>query len=227
MYTAIIPAAGSGSRMNLGYNKLLHKIAGYTVIEHTVRHFLNDIMCRQIIITSSADDLEKISGLFYREKRIEVVLGDVTRQESICQALEFVKHDIVLIHDGARPFINKQIINDCADLAATGVGAITGVKIKDTIKKRHSSNNNMISQTLNRDQLIAVQTPQAFPTDVLKKAYALAKNVSFLSTATDDAMIVEKFTEIPVMIVEGDYKNLKFTTTEDLEYFEFLLRRRF
>ena len=227
MYSVIIPAAGSGSRMNLGYNKLLHKVANQTIIEHTVRWFFNDIKCRQIIIVINLVDQEKMERLFERQPRIQFVIGSHSRGESIYEGLKVVKEKIVLIHDGARPFINQQMIDDCYDQAAKDFGAICAVVPKDTIKMRHTSRSDMIGSTLNREQLLAVQTPQAFPTDILLKANELAKRTNFLELATDDASIVEKFTEVAVKVVAGDYKNIKFTTPEDIDYFEFLLRRRF
>lgn len=226
MYTVILPAAGTGSRMNLGYNKLLHKIGGRTIIEHTVAWFLNDIKCTQIIIVVSANDQAAMSDLFNNHPRVEIALGGPSRQESIYNALEQIREDIVMIHDGARPFINQNTIDNCYEIALKGLGAVVAVTPKDTIKQRHSSKLNIISRTLTRNTLVAIQTPQAFPTSVFKKANELAKNAKTLGTATDDASLVEKYTEIDVKIIDGNYKNIKFTTVEDIEYFEFLMRRK-
>jgi len=226
MYAVIIPAAGTGSRMNLGYNKLFHKINNRTVIEHTVQWFINDIKCRQIIIVTSLDDKEKMSQLFDRQNRVICVTGATSRQESIYQGLLTVTEEIVLVHDGARPFINQQMIDDCYDIASKGFGAVCGVASKDTIKERVVDAVDTIGRTLKREQLVMVQTPQGFRTNILKKANELAIESNSLHLATDDASLVERYTEIPVKIVAGDYKNIKFTTVDDIDYFEFMLRRK-
>ncbi|MCL1990577.1 MAG: 2-C-methyl-D-erythritol 4-phosphate cytidylyltransferase [Defluviitaleaceae bacterium] len=225
MYTVILPAAGTGSRMKLGYNKLFHQVADRTVIEHTVSHFLNDAHCTQIIIVTNAHDQAKMSDLFNSHAHVDLILGGNTRQESIYHALEHVKEDVVLVHDGARPFINSRIIHACYETAKSGLGAITAVPLKDTVKKRQSFQTALIEKTLNRARLVATQTPQAFPTSVLKMANARAKQAHTLNEATDDASLVEQYTEIDIKIIDGDYKNMKFTTSEDIAYFEFLMKK--
>ena len=224
MYTVIIPASGSGSRMGLGYNKLFHKISYRTIIEHTVAVFSNDIKCSQIIITARKDELFKMRDLFERRQRIEIVTGGSTRQESIVNALSHVREKVVLIHDGARPFVTQSLIDSCYDIAEQGFSAIVAVSPKDTIKKRHPSRLDIVDRTLPRDELVCVQTPQAFPTDVLQKAHQLAQYAGL--EATDDAMLVENYIDIPVKIVEGDHRNIKFTTPDDIPYFEFLMEKR-
>jgi len=225
MYTVILPAAGSGKRMNLGYNKLFHKIAKRTVIEHTVAWFLNDVKCNQIIIVANEDDQVNMYDLFHSYPRIEIVLGGQTRQESIYNALEYVREEVVLVHDGARPFVNDEIIDACYETALKGFGAVTAVPLKETIKQRSSSKVDVIEKTLVRAELISVQTPQAFPTAILKKANEFAKNAHKLAEATDDSSLVEKYTEVEIKIIDGDYRNIKFTTNEDIVYFDFLMKK--
>ncbi|MCL2559219.1 MAG: 2-C-methyl-D-erythritol 4-phosphate cytidylyltransferase [Turicibacter sp.] len=225
MYSVIIPAAGTGSRMGLGYNKLLYKVAGRTVIEHTVAKFFNDIKCKQIILTVSPEDQDKMERLFGNQPRTSLVIGGKTRQESIYNALELVKEATVLIHDGARPFVTEEIIDRCYEAAADGsVGAIVAVPPKDTIKQRNSRRSELVNRTIPREELVIVQTPQAFPTDVLKAANRLALRTDYVGT--DDASLVENFTEVPIKIVDGDYQNIKFTTPEDIKYFEILTKGR-
>jgi len=225
MYSVIIPAAGTGSRMGLGHNKLFYKVLEHTIIEHTVNKFAIDQKCKQIILTVNIADLEKMKEIFANHPAVEVVIGGKTRQESIYNALEWVTEEIVLVHDGARPFVSANMIDACYDVANKGLGAVAAVLPKDTIKQRHSSRADVINRTIARDELVAVQTPQAFPTAVLKRANELAKNVHALNEATDDASLVEKYTEIDVKIVDGDYRNIKFTTPEDIAYFEFLVKK--
>ena len=226
MYTVIIPAAGTGSRMGLGHNKLFYKVSGQTVIEHTVNKFTTDLKCKQIILTVSNVDLEKMNEIFTSYPTVKTVIGGESRQESIYNGLAQVTGEIVLIHDGARPFISANIIDACYNVVESGFGAIAAVLPKDTIKQRHPSKEDVVGLTLSRNELVAVQTPQAFPTSVLKKANELAKIAGTLSAATDDASLVEKYTDIDIKIVNGSYKNIKFTTPEDIEYFEFLLRKK-
>jgi len=223
MYTVILPAAGIGARMGLGYNKLFHKIARRTIIEHTAAVFLNDIKCSQIIITANEDDLLKMHTLFEHKPRVEIIVGGETRQASVFNALKHVDKEIVLVHDGARPFVTQKMIDDCYDIAEQGFCAIVAMPLKDTIKQRHSSKIDVVNRTIPRDEFIFAQTPQAFPTDVLQKAHQLAHNAFIV--ATDDASLVENHTEIDVKIVEGDYKNIKFTSPEDIAYFEFLIKK--
>lgn len=223
MYTVIIPASGTGSRMGLGYNKLFHKIAKRTIIEHTVAVFLNDIKCSQIIITTNEKDLPNMETIFKTQQRVEFVLGGITRQISVFKALSNIKQNIVLIHDAARPFVTQKIIDDCYDTAQQGFGVIAGITSKDTIKQRHSTASDIVNRTIPRDELVLVQTPQAFPTNILQKAHQLANN-AFVS-ATDDATLVENHTEVQIKIIEGCYKNIKFTTPEDIAYFEFLIKK--
>lgn len=225
MYSVIIPAAGTGSRMGLDHNKLFYKISDHTIIEHTVNKFTTDQKCKQIILTVSVADLEKMQKIFTNYPPVKIVIGGKTRQESVYNALEQVTEEIVIVHDGARPFVTSKIIHACYNIAKKGFGAISAVLPKDTIKQRHPSKVDTIGLTLLRNELVAVQTPQAFPTAVLRKANDLAKKANTLSAATDDASIVEKYTDVDIKIVAGDYKNIKFTTLEDIEYFKFLMKK--
>jgi len=225
MYTVILPAAGSGTRMNLGYNKLFHRFAKRTVIEHTVAWFLNDDKCNQIIIVVNERDQADMCDLFHSYPRIEIVLGGSSRQESIYNALDYVREHVVLVHDGARPFVNDDIIDACYDAAAAGFGAVAAVSLKDTIKQRNLTKENVVEKTLSRSELVAVQTPQAFPFAVLQKANEFAKNAHTLADATDDASLVEKYTELEIKIIEGCQRNIKFTTEEDIAYFDFLIKK--
>jgi len=225
MYSVIIPAAGTGSRMGLGHNKLFYKFSEHTIIEHTVNKFTADQKCKQIILTVNIADLEKMKEIFADISTIKIVIGGESRQESIYNALEQVTKEVVLIHDGARPFVTSKTIDACYEVAKKGFGAIAAVLPKDTIKQRHSSKLDTVGLTLLRNELVAVQTPQAFPVSILRKANELAKNANTLNTATDDASLVEKYTNTDIKIVAGDYKNVKFTTPEDLEYFEFLMKK--
>jgi len=226
MYSAIIPASGTGSRMGFRFNKLLYKINDMTILEYTARTFLEDARCKQIILTVNHKDFDKISQIFASSTKVQIEIGSKTRQESIYNGMQVVTEDFVLIHDGARPFITESMISSCLKVLDKDRGAVLGFTPKDTIKLRKKFDPRFIESTLIRDELVAVQTPQCFPTSPLKEANEKAFRDGFLPVATDDAMIFEKYTDIPIEIVEHNEANPKFTTPDDVEYFEFLLKKR-
>ena len=126
--------------------------------------------------------------------------------------------EVVLVHDGARPFVTQQMISECFELAKKGHPSIVAVPVKDTMKRVV---NGVVVETPNRDEMYSVQTPQAAPTELLKKAHEAAKKTHFLGT--DEASLIEKYTDIPVCVVKGAYTNIKLTTPEDLLMAEQLL----
>jgi 2-C-methyl-D-erythritol 4-phosphate cytidylyltransferase len=160
------------------------------------------------------------------DMRPEVILvaGGDRRQDSVCNALAAVpaKCDVVLIHDAARPFAEPEII-DAAARAAFETGAATAaVPVKDTIMQLDAGKHDQ-PQTLDRDTLYAIQTPQAFRPDVIRKAHDNARQTA--QQATDDASLVRSMGQ-PVEIVKGSYYNIKITTAVDLVYAAALLRAR-
>ena len=131
-----------------------------------------------------------------------------------------IKEDgLVLVHDGARPFIDHLLIKRLTEAAATHGGAIVAVPVKDTIKKVKE---NMVIETVERSSLWAVQTPQAFRVSILKKAHEEAEKADYLGT--DDASLLERMGQ-PVVIIEGNYDNIKITTQEDLYFAEAILHK--
>lgn len=222
MYSAIVLAAGIGSRMGLGYNKMLHQIKGQPVVIHTIKKFLNDVTCRQVVLVVNELEIETMQQLLsdagVNDARIEFVSGGSERQYSVYHGLQVVREDVVLVHDGARPFVTRQMISECVELAKQGHPSIVAVPVKDTMKRVV---NGIVVETPNRDEMYSVQTPQAAPTELLKKAHEAAKEVDFLGT--DEASLIEKYTHIPVMVVKGAYTNIKLTTPEDLLMAEQLL----
>lgn len=223
MYSVIIPAAGNGTRLNLGYNKVFYNLFGKTIIEHTVNVFLNDLKCTQIIVTSTEGDLPKMKELFKNSNKVEFSLGGKSRQESIYKALKFVTENVTIIHDGSRPFLVQEMIDGCYNIAKEGDGVTVAIKPNYTVKKIHPSNSSVLG-TINREELLSAQTPQAFPTKVIQMAHQLAADSCF--EGTDCSQLVEVHTDVPVKIVEGSHKNIKFTTSEDIEFFEFLMTKK-
>ncbi len=217
--TVIIAAAGSGERMGLGYNKLLKEISGKPIIAHTILAFEKCRFVNDIIISASQTDMERILDIIRTEKFKKVkkiIQGGKTRTKSVHAALSAIdKTDIVMVHDGARPFISQKVIKQTLlDVEQTGA-TIVAVPVTDTIKEGQD----FIEKTLDRTKLWSIQTPQVFKFDILKKAYETGES------ATDDASLVEKI-GIKVKITQGEYQNIKITTPHDILVAEALLEKR-
>ncbi len=212
-YSVVIPCAGMGKRMDLGYNKLLYKMDGQkTVIEKTVGIFTADESCVQIILVISPQDQKEFIDLFGSTEKVEWCLGGKERQDSVYQGLLRVKSDYVMIHDGARPYLTKDCIDRLLAALERYEACLLMVPAKDTIKI--VDEDGFVRETPNRASLMHAQTPQAFKTEIIKEAYHLAKKQQILGT--DDASLVELLTDVKVKMVEGDYGNIKITTPEDL-----------
>jgi len=220
MYSAIVLAAGVGSRMGLGFNKMLYSIHDKPVVIHTIQKFLKDERCSQVILVVNEAEVEVITDLVTPNDRLHIVLGGDQRQDSVWQGLQVVKEEVVLVHDGARPFVNQRMIDECYELGIAGLASVVGVAAKDTVKR---VNNRFVIETLDRNEIYNVQTPQAAPTKLLRFAHEQAIKEQFWGT--DEASLVEKYTDASVRVVEGSYENIKLTTPEDLLLAELLLRK--
>ncbi|WML42554.1 2-C-methyl-D-erythritol 4-phosphate cytidylyltransferase [Neobacillus sp. PS3-40] len=222
-YQVIIPAAGQGKRMGAGKNKLLVELNDIPLLIHTLRVFEQDEECTGIILAIHPQDMYEFEALLKKHKIMKVeniVFGGKERQHSIYNALKtVVGGGVILVHDAARPFIKKEHIHRLVDAATKSGAAIIGVPAKDTMKKVLDGK---VLETIERSSLWAVQTPQAFRMSTLLKAYELAERENFLGT--DDASLVERLS-IPIMMVEGDYDNIKLTTQEDLFFAEAILKK--
>lgn len=219
-YTVIIPAAGLGSRMGLGYNKVLLEIDGEPVIKRTVWHFENDPDCEAIHLAVRAEETDVMHELFGESKKVAGIhVGGAERQDSIYNALVNVsKTDYIFVHDGARPFLTADVLTRLK-IKVTETGAvICGVKTKDTLKRVIGGK---VKETLARDEIVAVHTPQAFEYDILKRAYEHSKQHNL--EVTDDSMMVEAIGK-EVYLVESTYDNIKITTSEDLQLAHMILK---
>ena len=208
-YSTVLVCAGSGKRTGLKYNKIFHKIGDQTVLEKTANVFLSDERCTQIIIVTKQEEIELCQNLL-EDKRIEYCFGGPERVHSVENGLALVKNEYVMIHDGARPYTSRKIIDDVVQSVELYHACVVMVPCKDTIKKVVDGK---IVETLERDKLMQAQTPQAFQTQLLKKAY---QNCCY-EGVTDDSSLVEKYTDVSVHVVVGDYNNIKITTIEDLK----------
>lgn len=210
-YTALIVAAGSGSRMGLGYNKMLYQFDnGKTILETTVDIFLHDSRCEQVVVVGSEQDIEQYQKLLIND-RITFTIGGKTRQESVYYGLLKTTMPYVLIHDGARPWLRMDCIDRLLECLKTQEACLLMVPAKDTIKQVE---NGKVVKTLQRSLLWQAQTPQAFSTELILKCHELA--IEKQLEATDDAQLVELCSDVDVHVVEGSYENLKVTTIEDI-----------
>ncbi|MBN2259314.1 MAG: 2-C-methyl-D-erythritol 2,4-cyclodiphosphate synthase [Clostridiales bacterium] len=206
--TVVIPAAGSGTRMKNNMNKLLIEIDQESIMEKTLNAFENHKLIDAVILVTKNNDIVKIGKTFSKVKKI--VSGGESRQDSVSSGIDSIEETegIVLIHDAARPFVTEELINRVIEKTFLKKACIPAVRMKDTVKRIDGE---VVAETLVRDELISVQTPQGFLLSIMKKA-VFQKDIL---RVTDDSSLVEAL-GIPVYVVEGDYENIKITTVEDL-----------
>jgi 2-C-methyl-D-erythritol 2,4-cyclodiphosphate synthase/2-C-methyl-D-erythritol 4-phosphate cytidylyltransferase len=210
-FSVIIVAAGTGKRMDINESKLLLRYEDTTVIEKTISAFNECENIRNIVLVTNDEKIITKAKSF--SKISNIVHGGEQRQDSVRNALNLSDlEEYVLIHDGARPFITKELIKKVCENTITLGNATPGIKLKDTIKVIDC---NQVISTPNRDNLVAIQTPQGFKTELLKRAYEFAYTNQIYGT--DDAYLIELIGE-KSYIVDGDYENIKITTIDDLKY---------
>ncbi|HEY8364657.1 MAG TPA: 2-C-methyl-D-erythritol 4-phosphate cytidylyltransferase [Haloplasmataceae bacterium] len=214
-YSALVLAAGNGKRMNLGFNKMLLSIHDKPLITLALQNFIYDDDCTELIIVINKLDEEMIIKILHEHNlfnnKCNIVCGSYERQLSVYNGLKHVTNDLVLVHDGARPFITIELIKSLVREAYKYDCAIPGVKVKDTIKYVEEE---FIINTISRHNLYAVQTPQACKTKLLLQAHELALQDNFIGT--DEASLLEKYLSVKVKLVESNYDNIKITTKEDI-----------
>lgn len=221
--TAIVLAAGEGRRLKSKVPKPLVKINSRPVIIYALSVLNSHPDIDDIILVANPKNLSIIKDKIrkYRIRKVrKIVLGGRRRQDSVKNGLKATdpKTGLVLIHDGVRPFINKQIVSCVIKEAARSKAAIVGVPVKATIKEVRKSQV-VVEKTLDRDSLWEIQTPQVFDRELILKAYKKFGN----KAVTDDASLVERL-GVQVKIVMGSYKNIKITTPEDLKIAEAILK---
>ena len=208
-FSLIITAGGTSSRYG-GENKLLVKLKDKTVIEETVSKFVDFDEITEIIIPANASITDELKALL-TDSKIKIIEGGSTRQKSVCNALQVVKNDYLLIHDGARPLIRKDTIEYVLKAVVDKQAVSVMTKTTDTIKEVDSEGR--IIRTIDRSKLYNTQTPQAFKTSIIKDAHEKLKDGNF----TDDSSMLE-YLGIPVYIVNGSYTNIKITIKSDLDF---------
>jgi len=222
---AIVVAAGQGKRMGSKVQKPYLEILGRPLLFYTLKNITASPLINGVglvvgngMVDYSWQEIVKAYGL---DGVVDIVEGGIERQDSVYCGLKPLPEDtdIVLIHDDAKPFISSIVIEKTVAAAMEYGAAITGVRVKDTIKMVDESYK--VMQTLNRSMLWAVQTPQAFKAKLLRDCYDKAINEEFYGT--DDASIVE-WAGFEVRVVDGEDKNIKITTPFDLRMAEAMIR---
>ena len=219
---AVVPAAGHAARMG-GRDKLLEPLGDQPVLVHTLRALDACPLIDEIVVVTRPDLIVPV-GQLCRDCAFshvsKVIVGGATRTESVLAGVREVGEDteLVAIHDGARPLVSQAVLEQAIRRAAECGAAAPAVPIKDTVKQ---GSGGMVSATLERDTLFAVQTPQVFQLDLIRAA--LGRALADGAAITDDCSAVERL-GIPVALTQGSYTNLKITTPEDMIVGEALLR---
>lgn len=225
--SVIIAAAGKGKRMGKGYNKQYILLGDKPIVAHTIEVFENmDLIDEIILVVGKGETGSAEKDIIYKynfKKVVKIVEGGAERGDSVYNGLKSVNTncDMVLVHDGVRPFIAENIIEKSIETAKDAGACAVAVRVKDTIKV--VKKNMEVDYTPDRDALWAVQTPQTFRYRLLLEAYEKLRGGSL--RVTDDAMLIERLGHA-VKIIEGDYENIKITTPEDLILGEGILKKR-
>jgi 2-C-methyl-D-erythritol 4-phosphate cytidylyltransferase len=222
---AIILAAGKGRRMGEPINKQYLKINQHPILYYTLKAFSQSNYIDEIIVVVAEGEMdycrEEIIEKYNFLKVKDVVIGGKERQDSVLNGLIAISNcEVVLIHDGARPFISQSIISDAIIYANLYGAAACGVQPKDTIKIKDSLGFSL--ETPERETLFCVQTPQAFKYDTILDCHKRVHEEGI--KVTDDTMVVERYGN-KVYLYKGSYNNIKVTTPEDLEIGRQILER--
>lgn len=217
--TQVIIVAG-GKSIRAKTDKLFFKIKGKHILEITVSKFINIPEIDKIILVLSKENKEKYSGLFNHPK-IKITEGGQTRMISLINGSKLIDKDseVVMVHDGARPFVSENLIKKLIYYAYEKGCALPGIKLKDTVKE--TDENMKVVKTLNREKLVSVQTPQCYSLELFEK---LISNIADFNL-TDDSQIIEKL-NLPVYVIEGEETNLKITTPMDFTIAEVLYEEK-
>lgn len=222
---AIILAAGKGKRMGSGINKQFLNIKGKPILYYSLKTFSDNPFIDEIILVCSSSEIDycrqQVVEKYGIKKVLRIISGGKERQDSVLNGLRSITDcNIVLIHDGARPFVNSNIIENGIRYAETYGACTCGMNPKDTIKIK--GNDGFSLDTLDRSKLFCVQTPQCFKYDLIIKCHEklMQDNIS----VTDDTSVVELYGN-KVYLYEGSYNNIKITTQEDLVVAERILEK--
>lgn len=224
---AIVLAAGEGKRMGSGIPKQYMLIKSRPLVYYALKAF-EESPVDEVILVTGADEIDYckkyIVDKYHFDKVSQIVAGGSERFESVyCGLKKAVGADYVLIHDGARPMINSELIRRCIHSVRKYKACIVGMPSKDTIKVVNEED--YAIHTPERKTLWQVQTPQCFEYELVMDAHE-AFMASGNENATDDAMVVETYGNVPVKLIEGGYDNIKITTPEDIRIAGSLMKVR-
>jgi 2-C-methyl-D-erythritol 4-phosphate cytidylyltransferase len=224
---AVIVSAGKGHRFMEGRKKQFRLLTGKPILAHTLDKFETCPLIRSILLVVGQEDmdycLKEVIEKYKLKKVSQIVPGGKRRQESVKNGMDALPkdEDIVVIHDGVRPFVTKTMIEDSIHSAVRYGAVILAMPVKDTIKM--SNPDGTVLKTLDRESLWQIQTPQTFQAKVIKEAYHRATEDGFVGT--DDASLVERL-GVKVHILPGSYANIKITTQEDLQLANLFLKMK-
>lgn len=221
MNTAIILAGGKGSRMNSKVPKQYIQLGGRPLLFYTINTFEQSSLIDEIILVASEDYIEfcrtEIVDMYGFKKVRQIVAGGKERYDSVYNGLKCIPsgEGLVFVHDGARACVDEAVIQRCAEGALQYEACVAAVPVKDTIKV--ADEQDYAVNTPNRATLWQIQTPQVFDSGLIKAAYDKMHKDSDRGNITDDAMVVERYTDKRVKMIMGDYHNIKVTTPEDMQ----------
>ncbi|NOY52294.1 MAG: 2-C-methyl-D-erythritol 4-phosphate cytidylyltransferase [Deltaproteobacteria bacterium] len=224
---AIVPAAGAGTRMGGPTKKQFLRLAGKPILTHTLERLESCPEIDGVILVVPSEEVlfcrEEIVQPFGLQKILSVLVGGRERQDSVRTGLQALPESttVVVIHDGVRPFAEVPLFRQCIETARKGVGAVVGLPVVETIKSVGPKRR--VLQTVPRERLWSIQTPQAFPASLLHEAYDRAGREGFYGT--DDASLVERI-GYPVEVLRGSESNIKITSPGDLLMGEVILKER-
>lgn len=224
--TAIVLAAGDSRRMGGDTAKTYLPIGGRPLVLRTLDRMFSAASVDEVVLVVAGDQITQCELMLradpvLRDRRWILQAGGVTRQQSAKCGLERVESDaeIVIIHDGARPFVSAGLIDRCVEVAAERDAVVVGLPVRDTIKV--VSEDHWIQTTPERSSLWEIQTPQVFKRELIVAAHQQAERES--AQVTDDAMVVERL-GVPVYVLEGEQTNFKITVPDDVWLAEALIR---
>lgn len=228
--TAILPAAGMGTRMGAETPKQFLELDGVPILLLTLRRIASCELVTDILIATRVDEVARLEERIQQEKfkqPVRVIRGGDTRQESVAKAMDQVSNDteLVLVHDAVRPFVTREQIERVIAEARSCQAAILGIPAMDTVKevKRASLPEDvaLITGTIPRERVVLAQTPQVFSTKLLKEAFARAQADEI--SASDEAGLVERLGH-DVHVVLGSERNIKITKPTDMDLARFYLQ---
>lgn len=226
-HTAIVLAAGKGSRMQSAVPKQYLELCGKPVLYYSLAAF-EESFIDEIILVAGKDDIsyckEQIVERYGFQKVAKIIVGGAERYLSVYQGLLAAEEaDYVYIHDGARPFVDAAILSDAKACVEQYQACVAGMPVKDTIKIVDAED--FAKETPERKYVWQVQTPQVFSYALVREAYDMLMEDQDAYSVTDDAMVVETMLNYPVKLFQASYKNIKITTPEDLQIAELFVQR--